>query len=107
MSAGTVRAYRCGGIRLEPRRRPPCWLSSVDREELSRGMAAGVSARQIAVSIGPGRLAAAGLTLPQRSIADVAAGVSRQSVWAARRGLVAIQRAVTVVIGDRFRWPTL
>jgi len=33
----------CGGIMPTPRRRAPCWLSLVEREETSRGLAAGCS----------------------------------------------------------------
>ncbi len=55
LCTGTVRAYllRCGGIRPEPRRRAPGRLSLVEREEISRGLAAGLSIRAIAVA--PGR----------------------------------------------------
>ena len=53
-STGTVRAYlvRCGGIRPEPRRRSPSRLSFADREEISRGLAAGLSLRAIAAGLG-------------------------------------------------------
>ena len=54
LCTGTVRAYllRCGGIRPEPRRRAPGRLSLVEREEISRGLAAGLSIRAIAVALG-------------------------------------------------------
>ena len=39
---------RCGGIRPVPRRRPELRLSLAEREEISRGLAAGWSLRQIA-----------------------------------------------------------
>jgi IS30 family transposase len=54
LSTGTVRAYlvRCGGIRPEPRRRAPARLSMTEREEISRGLAAGHSLRQIAAGLG-------------------------------------------------------
>jgi IS30 family transposase len=54
LCTGTVRAYllRCGGIRPEPRRRAPGRLSLVEREEISRGLAAGESIRAIAVALG-------------------------------------------------------
>ena len=44
LCTGTVRAYllRCGGIRPEPRRRAPGRLGLVEREEISRGLAAGL-----------------------------------------------------------------
>jgi IS30 family transposase len=51
---GTVRAYllRCGGIRPLPRRRAPVRSSVEDREEISRGLAAGWSIRAIAARLG-------------------------------------------------------
>jgi IS30 family transposase len=54
LCTGTVRAYllRCGGIRPEPRRRAPGRLSLVEREEISRGLAAGQPIRAIAASLG-------------------------------------------------------
>jgi IS30 family transposase len=54
LSTGTVRAYlvRCGGIRPDPRRRSPGRLSFTEREEISRGLAAGQSLRTIAAGLG-------------------------------------------------------
>src|SRR6478609_4898400 len=54
LSTGTVRAYlvRCGGIRPDPRRRSPGRLSFAEREEISRGLAAGASMRSIAAGLG-------------------------------------------------------
>ena len=54
LSPSTVRAYllRCGGVRPDPRRRARCRLSMVEREEISRGLAAGHSIRAIAVRLG-------------------------------------------------------
>jgi IS30 family transposase len=54
LSTGTVRPYlvRCGGIRPDPRRRSPGRLSFVEREEISRGLAAGASLRAIAAGLG-------------------------------------------------------
>src|SRR4051794_7429413 len=54
LTAGGVRAYlvRCGGIRPAPRRRSPGRLSLVEREEISRGLAAGLSLRAIAAGLG-------------------------------------------------------
>ena len=50
---GTVRAYlvRCGGIRPDPRRRAGGRLSFEEREEISRGLATGLSLRAIAVRL--------------------------------------------------------
>jgi IS30 family transposase len=54
LSPSTVRAYllRCGGIRPDPRRRSPGRLSFTEREEISRGLAAGRSLRAIAARLG-------------------------------------------------------
>ena len=54
LSTSTVRTYllRCGGIRPDPRRRAPGRLSFAEREEISRGLAAGRSLRAIAVGLG-------------------------------------------------------
>jgi IS30 family transposase len=54
LTAGGVRAYlvRCGGIRPAPRRRSPGRLSLGEREEISRGLAAGLSLRSIAAGLG-------------------------------------------------------
>jgi IS30 family transposase len=54
LCTGTVRAYllRCGGIRPEPRRRCAVRLSVEEREEISRGLAAGMSLRAIAAGLG-------------------------------------------------------
>jgi Helix-turn-helix domain len=50
----TVRTYllRCGGIRPVPRKRSPGRLSLAEREEISRGLAAGLSLRTIAAGLG-------------------------------------------------------
>src|SRR4051794_41602783 len=54
LSTGTVRAYlvRCGGIRPAARRRSGARLSLIEREEISRGLAAGLSLRSIAAGLG-------------------------------------------------------
>jgi IS30 family transposase len=54
LSPSTVRAYllRCGGVRPDPRRRARCRLSMTEREEISRGLAAGQSIRAIAARLG-------------------------------------------------------
>src|SRR3954469_8589597 len=54
LPTGTVRAYlvRCGGIRPVPRRRSPGRLSLVEREEISRGLAAGTSLWTIGSRLG-------------------------------------------------------
>jgi IS30 family transposase len=54
LGTSTVRAYllRCGGIRPEPRRRASVRLTFAEREEISRGLAAGCSLRRIAAGLG-------------------------------------------------------
>jgi IS30 family transposase len=54
LCTGTVRAYllRCGGIRPVPRRRAAGRLGVEEREEISRGLAAGESMRSIATRLG-------------------------------------------------------
>ena len=54
LCTSTVREYliRCGGIQPAPRRRAPCRLSLVEREEIPRGLAAGCSIRSIAETLG-------------------------------------------------------
>ena len=54
LSPSTVRSYllRCGGIRPDPRRRSAGRLSFAEREEISRGLAAGLSLRAIAAGLG-------------------------------------------------------
>ena len=54
LGTSTVRAYllRCGGIRPEPRRRAAGRLTFAEREEISRGLAAGYSLRRIAAGLG-------------------------------------------------------
>ena len=50
----SVRAFlaRSGGVRPTPRRRSVRHLTATEREEVSRGIAAGLSARAIAALIG-------------------------------------------------------
>ncbi|WP_328401830.1 helix-turn-helix domain-containing protein [Nocardia sp. NBC_00403] len=43
---------RCGGVRSAPRRRGQLRLSLIEREEISRGLAAGESLRAIAARLG-------------------------------------------------------
>ena len=54
LPTSTLRTYlvRCGGVRPSQRRRRVGRLSLVEREEISRGLAAGMSLRGIAASLG-------------------------------------------------------
>ena len=54
LPTATVRSYltRCGGIRPAPRTRSAMRLTLAEREEISRGLAAGLSMRAIAAGLG-------------------------------------------------------
>ena len=54
IATSTVRDYllRCGGIRPDPRHRAVGRLSFEEREEISRGLAAGLSLRAVAAGLG-------------------------------------------------------
>ena len=86
LCTGTVRAclLRCGGIRPEPRRRAPGRLSMAEREEISRGLAAGQSIRAIAVALG---------RAPSTICREVNANGGRRRYRAARADLAAWSRA--------------
>ena len=86
LSTGTVRAYlvRCGGIRPDPRRRAPGRLSCAEREEISRGLAAGLSLRAIAAGLG---------RAPSTISREVAANGGRRRYRAARADQLAWSRA--------------
>jgi len=76
----------CGGIMPTPRRRVPCWLSLVEREETSRWARGGVLDRSIATALGR-----APSTLSQE-IARI--GGRRRYRWARRTGEPEIGRLV-------------
>jgi IS30 family transposase len=86
LCTGTVRAYliRCGGIMPGPRRRAAGRLSLADREEISRGLAAGYSIRSISVVLGR-----AASTISR----EVNANGGRRRYRAARADLAAWSRA--------------
>jgi len=86
LCTGTVRAYllRCGGIRPEPRRRAACRLRFDEREEISRGLAAELSLRAIAVALGRD---------PSTVSREIAANGGRKQYRAARADRQAWARA--------------
>jgi IS30 family transposase len=86
LCTGTVRGYllRCGGIRPEPRRRATDRLSAEEREEISRGLAAGNSIRAIAAGLGRSA---------STICREVAANGGRRRYRAARADLQAWSRA--------------
>jgi IS30 family transposase len=85
-ATSTVRAYllRCGGIRPDPRRRAPGRLSLAEREEISRGLAAGKTLRSIAVELG---------RAPSTISREVAANGGRRGYRALRSDKAAWRRA--------------
>ena len=86
LCTGTVRAYliRCGGIRPQPRRRAAGRLSLAEREEISRGLAAGHSIRALALSLA---------RAPSTVSREVNANGGRRRYRAARADLAAWSRA--------------
>ena len=109
LPTGTVRAYlvRCGGIRPDPWRRSPGRLSLADREEISRGLAAGSSLRSIAA-----RLGRAPSTVSREVIAHGgrhryrAAPADQQGWMRARRPQVcklASHAALGAIVGERLK----
>ena len=86
LCTSTVRDYlvRCGGIQPAPRRRTSGRLSLVEREEISRGLAAGCSIRSIAVALG---------RAPSTVSREVARNGGRRSYRAARADRRAWDRA--------------
>ncbi len=85
-STSGVRGYlvRCGGIRPAPRRRSPGRLSLAEREEISRGLAAGLSLRAIAAGL---------VRAPSTVSREVAAHGGRRGYRAARADQMAWARA--------------
>jgi IS30 family transposase len=86
LPTSTVRSYlvRCGGIRPVARRRSAGRLSLVEREEISRGLAAGLSLRVIAAGLG---------RAPSTVSREVAAHGGRRGYRAARADQQAWSRA--------------
>jgi len=85
-STSGVRGYleRCGGIRPAARRRSPGRLRLAEREEISRGLAAGLSLRVIAVGLG---------RAPSTVAREVAANGGRRGYRAAPADQLAWSRA--------------
>jgi hypothetical protein len=74
LGTSTVRAHllRCGGIRPEPRRRAAGRLTFAEREEISRGLAAGCSLRGSLPVWAGHRRRSAGRSLPAVVLAGIA-----------------------------------
>ncbi len=86
ISTSGVHGYlvRCGGIRPPARRRSPSRLSLAEREEISRGLAAGLSLRAIAAGLG---------RAPSTVSREVAACGGRRGYRATRADQMAWSRA--------------
>jgi transposase, IS30 family len=86
ISTSGVHGYlvRCGGIRPPGRRRASCRLSIGEREEISRGLAAGLSLRAIAAGLG---------RAPSTVSREVTAGGGRRGYRAAKADQLAWARA--------------
>jgi len=112
MSPGTVRAYlvRCGGIRPVTHRRAPCRLDLAEREEISRGLAAGVSVRVIAAGLGRAPSTVSREVTRNGGRAGYRAVVADQVAWARAARPKACKLATHLVLRDiveaklRRRW---
>jgi IS30 family transposase len=112
LPTSTVRSYltRCGGIQPVPRRRGDGRLRLAEREEISRGLAAGLSVRVIAAGLGRApstvsrEIAANGGRRRHRAV------VADQGAWvrAARpkRCKLAVQPQLRAIVEDKLthRW---
>jgi transposase, IS30 family len=112
LSTGTVRAYleRCGGIRPAPRRRTPGRLSLAEREEISRGLAAGLSLRVIAARLGRSASTVSREVAAQGGRRRYRAAPADQLAWVrARRPKackLATHHVLSVIVGEKLkrRW---
>ena len=112
LSTGTVRAYlvRCGGIRPDPRRRSPGRLSFTEREEISRGLAAGGSLRAIAAGLGRATSTVSREVAAHGGRGRYRAATADQTAWSrATRPKVcklATNMALSAIVGEQLkrRW---
>ena len=86
-STSGVRGYleRCGGIRPAARRRSPGRLSLSEREEISRGLAAGLALRVIAVGLGRAPSTVSREVAAHGGRGRYRAALADQSAWARAR----------------------
>jgi IS30 family transposase len=109
LPTSTVRAYliRCGGIRPVPRRRSPSRLSFAEREEISRGLAAGLSLRAIAVRLGRAPSTISREVAAHGGPRRYRAAPAEQQAWSrARRPQVcklAIRPALRAIVGEQLK----
>ena len=102
LCTGTVRAYllRCGGIRPAPRRRPPGRLRMADREEISRGLAAGRSIRAIASGLGRAPSTVSREVTANGGPRRYRAARADQAAWARAAGPKACKLASNLMLRD-------
>src|SRR5580765_7032791 len=106
-STSGVRGYlgRCGGTRPEPRRRSSGRLSLSEREEISRGLAAGLSLRAIAAGLGRAPSTISREVAAHGARGRYRAGRADQEAWArARRRKVcklAADPVLRAIVGDQ------
>jgi IS30 family transposase len=109
LPTSTVRSYlvRCGGIRPEPRRRSPVRLSLGEREEISRGLAAGLSLRSIAEGLGRAPSTISREVAAHGGRGSYRAAPADQLAWArARRRKVcklASRPVLRAIVGDKLK----
>src|SRR3954466_3010403 len=109
LTAGGVRAYlvRCGGIRPAPRRRSPGGLTSTEREEISRGLAAGLSLRAIAAGLGRAPSTVSGEVAAQGGRRGYRAAPDDKLAWAGARrpqaGKLATHSALRAIVGEKLK----
>jgi IS30 family transposase len=108
-SVSGVRGYleRCGGIRPAARRRSPGRLSLAEREEISRGLAAGLSLRAIAVGLGRAPSTVSREVAAQGGRRGYRAAPADQLAWArARRPQpckLATHPALRAIVGEKLK----
>ncbi len=108
-STSGVRGYlvRCGGIRPAPRHRSPGRLSLVEREEISRGLAAGWSLRAIAAGLGRAPSTISREVAAHGGRGRYRAAPADQQAWArARRRKackLATRPALRAIVGDQLK----
>src|SRR3954471_10175076 len=109
LTAGGVRAYlvRCGGIRPAPRRRSAGRLSLGEREEISRGLAAGLSLRSIAAGLGRAPSTISREVAAQGGQGGYRAAPADQLAWARARRRKACKLAthppLRAIVGEKLK----
>src|SRR3954452_1917816 len=109
LPTSTVRSYlvRCGGIRPAPRRRSPGRVTLTEREEILRGLAAGLSLRAIAAGLGRAPSTVSREIAAQGGRRGYRAAPADQLAWArARRPhacKLATHSALRAIVGEKLK----